>query len=167
MASLRIRPIDRSSDCELVLVAERMRLTLAEVLGKEEGEAMYTLDWLLDRARQHIDGRCDGEILLAELGGQIVGHTILRIEPDERLGLKGLFSTFYVDPNHRRKSIASRFLEEGEAWFRARSMKVAQTYTAADNRKLHRLMEGHGYRIVLRKDEMVAFSKILAEDLPS
>jgi hypothetical protein len=48
------RPIDPDSDAEVDLVAARMRETLVEVLGRERGEVMYTMEWLRARVRRHM-----------------------------------------------------------------------------------------------------------------
>lgn len=50
-----IRPIDSNSLPEIELVATRMRETLKEVVGAERGESMYSMDWLIDRVRFHLD----------------------------------------------------------------------------------------------------------------
>src|SRR5207253_11012083 len=104
---MRVREIG-SDAAEIRLVAERMRLTLIEVLGEERGGGMYTPDWLIDRLKFHLDpAQCTGAVLLAETEqGQIIAHTIVRIEPDPT-GNIGLFSTFYVSPEFRKQRIAS------------------------------------------------------------
>ncbi|MBS1721697.1 MAG: GNAT family N-acetyltransferase [Armatimonadetes bacterium] len=156
----RIRDIDPSNEAEIILVAERMRATLMEVVGAEEGEAMYSMDWLVDRVKFHLDpGRCTGRVILAELGTEIAGHCILRVEKDEDGAEFGLFSTFYVAPERRRRRIADRFVDLGEEWFKSLGLGCARTYTAETNDPLHRLMESHGYVIELRKNEMVSFMK--------
>lgn len=155
-----IRDIDPTSDQEIELVARRMRLTLQEVVGPEEGAAMYSMEWLIQRVKFHLEpGSCAGRVLVAqEPSGEVIAHCILRVESDEE-GEFGLFSTFYVEPNSRRKGLAERFVQEGEAWFRARGLTQFRTYTAETNVPLHQLMERHGYAITLRKNAMVALVK--------
>jgi GNAT superfamily N-acetyltransferase len=150
-----IRPIDPDDAREIELVAARMRATLMEVLDPARGEAMYTMEWLVDRVRQHLDGRQVGEVFVAEDDGAIVGHTIVRIEHDAERGTHGLFSTIYVVPAARRKSTARSLLERGEAWMREREMREAATWTATTNVPLHELFEGLGYAIVEESGEMV------------
>lgn len=157
-----LRDIDPACDAEIAVVAERMRLTLMEVVGTEAGEAMYTMDWLVQRVRFHLDpGQCRGRVIVAEAEGEIVGHTILRRQTEETWGEFGLFSTFYVVPEWRRRGVADRFVTVGEAWFLDEGLPQARTYTAHDNRPLHGLMERHGYAIDLRRDDMVSFVKTL------
>ena len=38
--------MNADADDEVALVARRMRLTLMEVIGDEEGQAMYSMEWL-------------------------------------------------------------------------------------------------------------------------
>lgn len=159
--AITVGPIDRQSEQEIGLVAERMRLTLVEVLGKERGESMYTLEWLRERVRFHLDlAHCDGEVFLARDGVQTAGHAIVRVEIEDGLRF-GLFSTFYVAPEYRGRGVGRKLADAGEKWMRERSLPEARTYTAEDNAPLHAMMESLGYEIYLRKNEMVAFRRYL------
>lgn len=157
-----IRDINPEHPEEVHLVAARMRLTLQEVVGTAEGEAMYTMDWLVQRVLFHLDpASCRGRVMVVELPtGEIVAHCILRIESEEAAEF-GLFSTFYVKPSDRRLGIASRLVQEGEAWFQEHGLREFRTYTAETNEPLHRLMRRHGYEVALRKNDMVSLVKIL------
>lgn len=159
-----IRPIKPDSPSEIELVATRMRLTLIEVLGEEVGGSMYTMEWLVERVRWHLDpAHCIGTVLLAEdETGAILGHTILRVQSDDEVGEHGLFSTFYVDPAHRGKGVATAFVRAGEAWMRDQGMTRAMTYTATNNSRLRNLMASQGYGPILEKNDMVVLAKQLA-----
>ncbi len=149
--SFVVRPIDPGSRSEIELVAERMRLTLIEVLGEERGASMYPMDWLIQRVELHLDAaRCTGAVFVADVaGGAIAGHTIVRIE--EELGLRfGLFSTTYVDPPARRSGVAAELLRRGERWMQDQRVPVARTYTSETNSGLIKLYEGFGYAITQR-----------------
>lgn len=154
---MQIRPL--KSDAERALVARRMRQTLVEVLGEQRGTSMYTLAWLEQRVGEHL-GREDAAVLLAEDAGAISGHTIVRVEEDDR-GRFGLFSTTFVAPEARRQGIAAALLAAGEAWMTDRALPRAVTWTAADNARLIRLYEGRSYRIVERSGEMVRLERTL------
>ena len=158
-----IREIDPSSDEEIGLVAERMRLTLVEVLGEEEGGKMYTMEWLIDRVKFHLDpAKCTGAVYVAEaLDGHIAGHTIVRLEPDEEEGFIGLFSTTYVEPESRRLGVAAELLQAGEAWMVEHGMKRAVTYTDRENEPLKKLYLAHGYGEKEMPNDFVALSKSL------
>ena len=162
MEQTRIREIDASSAEEIALVAGRMRRTLIEVLGEERGVSMYTMEWLEDRVRFHLDpSRCMGCVLLAEAtDGKIAGHAIIREESVDGRKI-GLFSTFWVEPEYRRRAIATGLLESGERWMRERCLTVAATNTSDANEKLIRLMRRQGYHIALKTDEMVHLTKPL------
>ena len=95
-----IRPIDPQSAREIELVASRMRATLMEVLDPARGEAMYTIEWLDDRVRQHLDGRHVGAVFVAEDDGEIVGHTIVRIEHDTERVVRYPLLKFVIDCHH-------------------------------------------------------------------
>ena len=79
---MKIREIDPNSDAEIHLVAQRMRQTLVEVLGEEKGGEMYTMDWLIERVRWHLNFKnTDGRVFLSvSQGGEIIGHAIARIK---------------------------------------------------------------------------------------
>ncbi len=155
---MTIRPLNPNSRDEIELVARRMRLTLMEVISEEEGEKMYTMDWLIDRVRFHLDPmKSEGQVFVAENeSGEILGHTIVRVESGE-----GYFSTFYVAPEARGQSIATEFIKTGEAWMRERSMNIARTNTAKDNAKLQNLLFKFGYEITDRSENMVSLTKRL------
>ena len=159
------RPIVPDSEPEIALVANRMRATLMEVLGNDRGEAMYTLEWLRERVRCHLDpSHCDGEVLLS-IGdsGDIHGHIILRVETSED-GLKyGLFSTIYVEPNARREGRALELIKAGEAWFQARSLPYASTNTDPMNLPLIRLYESVGYQVTSQSEDFVVLQKALVD----
>lgn len=161
-----IREIDPGSAGEIALVAERMRATLVEVLGEERAVAMYSIDWLVDRVRHHLDpARSTGAVFVACAEREIVGHSIVRVENDGGGASYGLFSTTYVAPEHRRSGVATALLERGEQWMRERALPLAATATSQANAKLIGLYEKHGYTIVLRAGEMLRLEKRL-EDGP-
>jgi ribosomal protein S18 acetylase RimI-like enzyme len=158
-----LREIDPGNDAEIALVAERMRATLMEVLGADRGVAMYTMSWLDNRVREHLDpARTTGAVFLAiSPSNEISGHTIVRREHEDDGRLIGLFSTTYVHPSHRRGAVASMLLQEGEAWMEARELPFAVTYTDDQNEPLIALYRKHGYRIVDAQSDMVKIEKPL------
>lgn len=145
------------------MVAERMRETLVEVLGEDRGASMYTMEWLRNRVRFHLDPtRSTAAVFVAEdASGRIDGHTIVRLERDEEDRAYGLFSTTYVAPDARRAGLATSLLRRGEAWMLEHGLTTAATATSSTNEKLIRLYEGHGYAITHSSDEMVRLEKEL------
>jgi GNAT superfamily N-acetyltransferase len=158
-----IRPLDPACASEVDLVAERMRLTLVEVLGEERGGALYDREWLRRRVLWHAlpeDGR-RAQVLVSQGGaGQITGHTIVRVEPSDD-GEGGLFSTTYVEPATRRSGVAAALVRAGEDWLREAGMSTATTYTDADNAPLQRLFLACGYEVSLRQGEWIGLSRAL------
>ena len=149
---LRIRDIDPASEAEVDLVARRMRQTLVEVEGEETGTALYTMQWLRDRVRWHLDpANTTGRVFLAEgPGGRVLGHAIVRIESDESGRRFGLFSTLFVDPASRKQAVGTRLLRHGEDWMAAHALPEAATWTSSTNAKLIGLCGRHGYAITAR-----------------
>lgn len=156
--------IDRvpQGSAELALVASRMRDTLIEVLGEATGGTMYSLDWLLDRASSHVDGRLPGAIYVARRDSDSgnVGHIVVRKEVDEQ-GDFGLVSTIYVLPEQRHAGIATTLLEAAHGWFHEQGLTRTATDTSETNRPLIGLFERHGYVTVFHSPEkrMVRLSR--------
>ena len=167
-----IRPLDRSKESQRALVVSRMRLTLQEVLGQEEGASLYTLEWLRDRLDWHLEGSsCAAEVFLAESTEEssILGHTIVRLEEEEGGTPFGLFSTTYVTPEARRLGVAAALIEKGEDWLRRGGMTRFATDTASDNKNLIRLFERRGYTIALSMGGIVRLLReesLANSDLP-
>jgi hypothetical protein len=91
-SDVKIREIDPILINEIELVAIRMRQTLVKVLGPEKGTVLYTLEWLLERVRWHLDSQqTTAKIYFAEENTRTVGHAIARIEKDEVNVPCGLF----------------------------------------------------------------------------
>ncbi len=155
-----IRPIASGSDEEIAWVAWRMRATLVEVLGEERGGSMYALDWLRERVRFHLDpAQCDGGVFVAVVAEGLAGHTIVRRETWEDGSTFGLFSTFWVEPEHRRSGLASRLVASGERWMRERGLSIFRTWTDPGNASLIALMMHLGYRIETERGEFVVLRR--------
>ncbi len=174
-APVTLRTVAPDDAAAIDWIAHGMRRTLVEVEGEEAGTAMYTLDWLRERVRFHFDApRCIGQVVVAEAdvdgAPRIVGHTILRIEADAAGRRFGLVTTTFVDPPSRRLGIADRLLRHGEAWFRARALPEAATWTSSTNTRLIRLYAKHGFAEAERGPNeltgtiMVRLAKPLAAD---
>lgn len=161
--NIRIREINRDSDKEIALVALRMRQTLIEVLGEEKGTALYSMEWLLDRVRWHLDpAQTRAKIYLVETGhGEISAHAIARVERDESDAEYGYFSTVFVEPNSRNKGLAKSLLQHVEFWFKEIKMPKVIYNTAGTHTKLLKLFESHGYQVTHRESEMVQLTKLL------
>ena len=170
---MQIRAARTSSDHEIDLIASRMRLTLIEVLGDEAGAALYTLDWLRERVRFHLDPQqCLAAVFVAESdAGEIIGQSIVRVEPArpaDKAPMEnassaaeeyGLMSTIYVVPAARRSGVAEQIVSQVEAWIRAQGLSRAATNAGQHNDKLIRLFEKRGYTIALRSGDMVQLSR--------
>ncbi len=146
-----VRAVEADESATIDTIAERMHLTLAEVLDREQAEAMFSRAELVERVHWHLD-RTDSDrradVFVAEDDeGTIVGHTIVRVESDPDVAPEpvGLFATTYVDPRRRRSGVAAALLEAGERWMVAEGMTTAVTYTDPANAPLITLYARHGY----------------------
>jgi ribosomal protein S18 acetylase RimI-like enzyme len=159
-----IREINPRSQSEIELVASRMRQTLIDVMGEERGSTYYSMEWLLDRVRWHLDPRCTtAKVYLAEgAGGKVTGQAIVRIERDDCGNPFGYFSTIYVVPDSRGQGIATRLLDRIEAWVRGQRLPKIVYNTAHDNTKLLALFQKRGFMTTRQDGEMVQLTKSLA-----
>jgi len=158
---ISIREIDPQSEAEIEGVATRMRSTLQDVLGEEEGQGMYSMEWLIDRVKWHLNLENEAKIYLAtHEEGQVVGHSIVRV--DELEGVRcGYFSTIYVAPEAREQGVATALIQQVEAWCREMQFPFVTYNTAVDNDRLIRLYEKLGFEIIQREGEMVKLKKTL------
>ncbi|WP_423596515.1 GNAT family N-acetyltransferase [Roseateles sp. MS654] len=151
-AHFHLRDIAAVDTDAIDLIAQRMRATLVEVEGEREGTAMYSMDWLRDRVRWHLDpAAARARVVVAENNrGEVVGHTIFRVEADPADAELGLISTTYVAPEVRRHGVAGLLLSCAEAWFRDLGLGRSATWTSATNAPLIGLYERYGYAVAER-----------------
>jgi GNAT superfamily N-acetyltransferase len=148
---IAVRCVAADESATIDTIADRMRLTLAEVLDPEQADAMFSRPELVERVQWHLE-RTDpdrrADVFVAEdRAGAIVGHTMVRVESDPDVAPEpvGLFATTYVDPRCRRSGVAAALLAAGERWMVAQGMTTAVTYTDAENAPLIALYARHGY----------------------
>lgn len=111
---------------------------------------MYSMDWLRDRVRWHLDGRAAEVVVAEDPAGAIVGHTIYRIEADADDAPFGLVSTTYVVPQARRLGVAQQLLARAESWFRGHGLPQCCTWTSSTNAPLIALYARNGFMQVER-----------------
>ena len=147
MQTALLRDLDPARPDEIERVAQGMRQTLVEVEGEARGTAMYTLDWLRERVRWHLDpAQAQARVVLAvDAQQEILAHTIFRIEGPAEARF-GLISTTFVWPAHRRAGLAARLLRCAEDWFLAQRLPRSCTWTSSTNTPLIALYGRHGYR---------------------
>ena len=148
-AAIQIREIDPASESEIDVVARRMQATLIEVEGEMVGTTLYSLEWLRDRVRWHLTNESVQATVLVATGrdGEIVAHTIVRVEEGTDGRAYGLISTTYVIPTWRGLGVATELLEAAETWFADLHLSLFSTWTSSTNSKLIKLYEKHGYSI--------------------
>ena len=95
----------------------------------EDLEGTYNLvDDAVERWTKYIGPKFDDEdwyILVAELGGKLVGYTAVIVQdyPPVFIATKhGFVETISVDEAHRGKGIGKQLLEAAEVWLRSRGV---------------------------------------------
>ncbi len=158
---MRIRSINSVSEAEILTVAERMKLTLIDVMGLEKGSSYYSNEWLINRVRWHIGQGENASIILCEDEKRnIIGQAIVRIENDKEIQDKdfGYFSTIYVVPQWRRKGVARKLIESVHNWCESKGLDKVTYSTAEGHKGLISLFEQFGYRVIIRSNQMVRLS---------
>jgi GNAT superfamily N-acetyltransferase len=153
-----IREINLNSEVEIDLVAKRMQQTLIEVLGYERGESMYSIDWLRNRVKWHLDqSNTDGRVfLLVNHEQEIIGHAIARVDFGSSFGY---FSTIFIEPKSRKSGLAKMLINHVETWFKEKKMPQVIYNTGTHHIAIINLFESIGYKISLEESEMVQLSK--------
>jgi ribosomal protein S18 acetylase RimI-like enzyme len=90
-------------------------------------------------------------LILAEYGGLLVGSLIAVFD-----GWRASFYRLAVDPQHRRRGIASALVAEGERRLAARGAQRLTAIVVADDTGALRFWEAAGY---LRQDNRARFVK--------
>lgn len=156
-----IREINPTVKEEILLVAERMRQTLIEVMGQEKGSTFYTIEWLIDRVYWHLSHERIAKVMIVENNkSEIIGHAIARIEYDENKKKFGFFSTIFLLPEFRGQGIASEIIDFVENWLFSFDIYKIIYNTAANHFALINLFQKHDYIITESEGEMVRLTKV-------
>ena len=145
---IEICQINPDSKKEIGLVSKRMRQTLIEVIGENEGQSMYSLDWLKERLLWHLHPDREAAVYLSKSQDKITGHAIVRVENVNEELSYGHFSTIYIEPKSRKKGIATALIKKVENWCLEKQLPAIIYNTAEDNFKLIELFENLGFIIV-------------------
>ncbi|HVO12871.1 MAG TPA: GNAT family N-acetyltransferase [Vicinamibacteria bacterium] len=91
----------------------------------------------------------DAVVLVAERGGQVVGYAYATLEPHDWMALRaaaGFLHDVVVDESARRQGVATRLVEAGCDWLRARGAPRVLLWSAAGNTAAQSLFDGMGFR---------------------
>ncbi|MFZ5477775.1 MAG: GNAT family N-acetyltransferase [Myxococcota bacterium] len=151
-----IRPIDAADDAELrgVVAFSVMSVweTIPELRVDLHEEHGFSFDEMERTYRRDAANR-DHRILVAlDAEGRLAGHTAFALKKDHEDVVYGNCYARYVLPIHRRKGLASQFLEHALGWFRDHGARYAVAHPHADNEPLVALFERAGFRKVDRLD---------------
>ena len=168
MSSYTLRPLNPDSEREMNSVIIFSMMTLWESrpelrinpsqipdFGFESTQKMYRAG--LKNPNQRYLIALDGD-------AQIVGHSIIGLRTGEGDDRYGYFWSRYVLPQHRRKGLASRFMDEALTWFREKGVQRAEVHVHLSNEGLRRVFERKGFRPIDRRTgrwEYVVLSKKL------
>ena len=104
----------------------------------------------------------DKLVLVADMGGAVVGYVYAGVEGNDYMALRGPAGVIYdlvVDPDHRRQGIGTALLDAAQAALAARGEPRAVLSTAERNAGAQRMFEKAGFRRT-----MIEMTRELAED---
>jgi ribosomal protein S18 acetylase RimI-like enzyme len=93
--------------------------------------------------------REDAAVLVAEADGAILGYVYVGIEPQSWKELRdeaGYVHDVVVDPDRRRRGVATLLMDAALEWLRARDMPRVVLWTAHGNAAARHLFERIGFR---------------------
>jgi len=139
---------------EVDLVVRRSLLTILEVvpeLRRDENEARRVVPNFSPEAMLAMYTRDFGRPathrfwVAVDSVGEVVGHVIFfRREPEGQLPFGYLF-TLYVDPAHRRRSVADALIGVALGWFEEQGVASVRAHTHPSNAPLLHLMQRWGF----------------------
>ena len=94
----------------------------------------------------------EAEVLVAELGPEIIGSGYARLEAAEgylKHDRHSYLGFMYVVPEHRGKGVNKMIIEALEAWSLSQGVTVMQLEVYADNAAARKAYEKSGYNAVL------------------
>lgn len=94
-------------------------------------------------------GKPNGVVLVAEMGGEVLGYTYASVEDSDYMALRGpagLFHDLVVDPAHRGNGIGQVLLDATLAALKARGAPRVVLSTAERNAGAQRLFARAGFR---------------------
>ena len=106
--------------------------------------------------------RSDKLVLVADMGGAVVGYAYAGVEGNDYMALRGPAGVIYdlvVDPAHRRQGIGTALLDAAQSALAARGEPRAVLSTAERNAGAQRMFEKAGFRRT-----MVEMTRELTDD---
>ncbi|MCC6058841.1 MAG: GNAT family N-acetyltransferase [Thermofilum sp.] len=94
------------------------------------------------------------DLLVAVLGGEVVGAAELYTTRAEGYGKVGVIAFIAVDPRHRGRGIGRRLVEAAEEMFREQGCDYVAASTQATNTASLRLFTGLGYTAYYRGERV-------------
>ena len=168
MANYTLRPLNPESEREMNTVVIFSMMTLWESRPELRIDPALIPDFGFQSTERMLRAGINnpGQRYLIAVDGDanIVGHSIISLRTGEEGERYGYFWSRYVHPAHRRRGLASRFMDEALQWFQDKGAKRAEVHIHLGNQALRRVFERKGFRPIDRRTghwEYVVMSKKL------
>ncbi len=160
-ADYRIRDLNQASESEIDTVTRMCMATVLDTIPEFEHDEErareslpnFTFALMREMIRADFPKPTHRFLVAVDVHGKVVGHSMISRKVTPEGQRYGHFFSRYVDPEHRRRGVASRLMEEAMAWFGSYEWDYLLAHTHSTNEPLRRLFERHGFRVVERHDE--------------
>tara|TARA_X000000950_G_C13771636_1_gene601274 strand:+ start:185 stop:721 length:537 start_codon:yes stop_codon:yes gene_type:complete len=151
-----IRDIDPKKHKEIDLTVNRAMQTVLETIPEFKGAPEnalkvwpnFTFDKMKEMFIKDYSNPDHRTLFLVDTSKDfIIGHAICSIKRDEELNKYGYCFSRYIDPEYRKRGLATKLLKEQEKWYVEKSAKYILAETHENNSKLKGLFEKQGYII--------------------
>jgi ribosomal protein S18 acetylase RimI-like enzyme len=157
----RIRDLDPTSESEVDTVTRMCMTTVLDTVPEFEHDEErarrslpnFTFERMRDMIRADLSRPTHRFLVAIDADGRVVGHSMISRKTTPEGRRFGYFFSRYVEPEHRKKGVAARLLEEALAWFGGYDWDYLLAHTHSSNEPLRRLFERHGFRVAERHDE--------------
>ena len=149
-----IRDIDPTNQQEISLTVRRAMETVLETIPEFKNDPdnalkawpNFTFEKMKEMFVKDYDNPDHRTFLIVDPEKNfILGHAICSIKEDDALNKYGYCFSRYINPEYRRKGLATKLLKEQEKWYVERKVKYVLAHTHENNTKLKGLFEKHGY----------------------
>ena len=151
----KLRDLDQGNEAEFDRIVEFCLETIRETLPeiRENPESLPNNDFpsMKSMLRLSFGNPEKRFVVIEDENGNIVGHSIFKIDSNDTGERFGYLFTRYVLPEHRKKGLGSKLLEEALQWFDKVGMDRVDAATHINNLPLQGLLQKYGFKIVEQK----------------
>lgn len=151
----KLREINENNPLEIDWVTKHTMATVLESIPEFENDpaqahkqfSNFTFPQMRKMIVNDLPNNNHRILVVEELNtGNIVGHSIFSVKENED-GMKyGFCFTRFIAPNHRKKGLATKLLQQAEEWWEMNGARYIIAHTHVTNSKLQQLFLKFGFK---------------------